>query len=253
MYDRRLTVSGWNCVGGIVLVGLCLVGLCWLDCVGHPCVNCYCRYFVLFEYGGLYADLDMECLRPLDPYVDKHPCFVSQEPLVHAHFLSPTGIPLVSNALMACTAGHPFFGAVIGHLKRYTGMFMWNDILHATGPFMLTDEYKAYIRGGLFNNNAEPIFLSLPEDFHPIVDTSRIDYIRDVCVNSKGGLEENFERLDELCRKVMVEGFRNKPPATSYTHHHWTHLWAGRKYDPLGVFNSQQTFSIEILYNMRRK
>ena len=214
------------------------------------------RYFVLFEYGGVYADLDMECLRPLDSYVSQHSCFVSQEPLVHAHFLSPVGIPLVSNALMACTAGHAFFGTVISHLHCHAGLFTWNDILHATGPFMLTAEYKAYKRGGLFSTNTEPLFLSLPEHFHPIVDTSRIDYIRDVCVKSKGGpskWQHNMESLDALCRKVLVEGFRNKPPATSYTYHHWTHLWAGGKYDPLGVFNSRESFSIEILNTIRRK
>ena len=224
--------------------------------VVNMCMTYCSRYFVLFEYGGVYADLDMECLRPLDSYVDNHTCFVSQEPLVHAQFLSPTGIPLVSNALMACTAGHPFFGAVIDHLKRYAGTFTWNDILHATGPFMLTAEYKAYARGGWFYTNNESVFLATPEDFHPIVDTSRIDHIRDVCVNSKGGpsmLGQNFERLDKLCRNVLEMGFRDKPPATSYTHHHWTHLWAGGKYDPLGVFNSRQTFGVEILNKVRRK
>ena len=27
------------------------------------------RYFVLFAYGGIYVDLDMEALKPLDEYV----------------------------------------------------------------------------------------------------------------------------------------------------------------------------------------
>ena len=46
---------------------------------------------VLYEYGEVYADLDMEALRPLDDIVTQYSCILSQEPLEHAHF-SPMGV-----------------------------------------------------------------------------------------------------------------------------------------------------------------
>ncbi len=52
------------------------------------------------------------------------------------------GIPLVSNAVMACVAHHPFFEYVITNLAYHTGWSAWNDILHSTGPYMLTQVYK---------------------------------------------------------------------------------------------------------------
>ena len=52
---------------------------------------CFCRYFVLYEHGGVYADLDSECLKPIQPIVEDYSCILSQEPLEHAHFLGPLG------------------------------------------------------------------------------------------------------------------------------------------------------------------
>lgn len=30
------------------------------------------RYFILYHYGGIYADLDMEAVRPIEPLLAKH-------------------------------------------------------------------------------------------------------------------------------------------------------------------------------------
>ena len=53
------------------------------------------RYFVLYEYGGFYADIDSECLKSLAGVVAQHTCILGQEPEEHAQFLSSYGIPLV--------------------------------------------------------------------------------------------------------------------------------------------------------------
>ena len=37
-----------------------------------------CRYFVLFEYGGVYMDLDVECLKTLEPVIQQNSCVLSQ-------------------------------------------------------------------------------------------------------------------------------------------------------------------------------
>lgn len=101
------------------------------------------RYVVLYEYGGVYADLDFEALRPFDSVfigpgaatatatatkttttttitatIMDHPnyppgrravsCLLGQEPLAHAHVLYSVD-RLICNAIMASCPGHPFW------------------------------------------------------------------------------------------------------------------------------------------------
>ena len=48
------------------------------------------RYLLLFHYGGVYADLDVECLRPFEPLLQRHSgedrfgCVFGAEPHGHA-------------------------------------------------------------------------------------------------------------------------------------------------------------------------
>ena len=198
---------------------------------------------MLYEYGGVYADLDMQCVRPLDALLTAHACIVSQEPVEHAYLLSDTGAPLVSNALMACVPRHPFFRAVLSGLPRAAGLWRWAGILHATGPVMLTAAYRRWPADGLL--------LAAPAVFHPTVDTSMIDHMRDKCVRARSTLPSAAHH--RVCDDVLARGFRDGPAPESYTDHHWTHLWAGRRYDPLGVFNSPDTFDVRSLESRRHQ
>ncbi len=94
------------------------------------------RYLQLFTYGGVYIDLDTWCRRTIDPLLAGCQSLFAQEPLrnceIHHQEL------IVSNAFMACVPGDPFLARVIERLKTQA----WsNNILHSTGPFMLTEEY----------------------------------------------------------------------------------------------------------------
>ncbi|KAH3811882.1 hypothetical protein DPMN_140299 [Dreissena polymorpha] len=71
------------------------------------------RYFVLYEYGGVYADLDFECLRPLDRVTMKYAAVFPLEPFEHAVFRRR--IPFcVNNAIMMAQPKHSF----LRHIKR---------------------------------------------------------------------------------------------------------------------------------------
>ena len=205
---------------------------------------------MLYEYGGVYADLDMEVLRPLDPVIRDHTCILSQEPLEHAHFLSGLSGGLVSNALMACRPGHPFFERLITHLSGYAGLLEWNGVLHATGPYMLNEVYAGYQHVHL-EQGPNAVHLADPVLFHPTVDNSMLDTMREMCVHSMGKsfpTSDFFERQKQLCDRLTSIGFRNEPISSeSYTNHHWTHTWAGPKYDPWGIRNSDRTFNIKEL------
>ena len=206
-----------------------------------------CRYFVLYEFGGFYADLDTEALQSLDTVAKENYCILAQEPLEHAHFLGPVGIPLVSNAVMGCTKGHKFMKHIINNLDSHTGYFHWTNILYATGPYMLTYEYHRY--GQQYGRNH--VTLSDPDVFMPTIDTSMVRLIKDTCLS--GHIDfymwaEDIETRRTLCNRLMSRDFDNIPRETSLTNHHWTHTWATARHDPWGVKNIRKLFNIEEIW-----
>ncbi len=96
------------------------------------------RYFILHHYGGVYADLDAECLRPLEPLLAGKELVLGLEPPQHLAEHRARGYPLdriVSNAIMAAAPGHPFWEHVF---RLLIGFHQAPGPLDATGPFLLT-------------------------------------------------------------------------------------------------------------------
>ncbi|EJF61182.1 hypothetical protein DICSQDRAFT_106213 [Dichomitus squalens LYAD-421 SS1] len=92
------------------------------------------RYFVLYHYGGVYIDLDMGCLRRMDPL------------LVHSVIL-PRTIPVgVSNDLMFAEKGHPFLAQTIHNLMKfdYSWVLNYPTVMFSTGPMFLSAQYGAW-------------------------------------------------------------------------------------------------------------
>lgn len=104
------------------------------------------RYLLLQTYGGLYVDLDFECLKTDFASLLEDEDFVAgKEPYVHASRFGREYI--ICNALMASVPHHPFVDSVIQRMMNHP--HGWNvrnggDILDSTGPFLLTDAYKGF-------------------------------------------------------------------------------------------------------------
>ncbi|MCP5151013.1 MAG: glycosyltransferase [Chromatiales bacterium] len=96
------------------------------------------RYFLMARLGGLYVDMDFECLRPLDPLLAERRAVVGLEPAAHAARLQARARGLdhvVGNALLASEPGHPLWEHVI---RELVASHREPGVLDATGPFMLT-------------------------------------------------------------------------------------------------------------------
>jgi GT2 family glycosyltransferase len=96
------------------------------------------RYFLMFHVGGVYADLDLECLRPLDALVGDHGAAVALEPDEHLReeVVRASGLArVVGNAWLASAPGHRFWEHVIARLVNARAAA---GPLEATGPFLLT-------------------------------------------------------------------------------------------------------------------
>uniref|UniRef100_A0A1I8FSH5 Alpha-1,4-N-acetylglucosaminyltransferase n=1 Tax=Macrostomum lignano TaxID=282301 RepID=A0A1I8FSH5_9PLAT len=75
------------------------------------------RYFILSYFGGIYADMDVQCLRPFNRLAAAESCFLDQERWEQSQILHGTEFAAM-NSVMGCGKRHPFFDVVIARLKR---------------------------------------------------------------------------------------------------------------------------------------
>ncbi|QKV94833.1 glycosyltransferase [Streptomyces sp. NA02950] len=96
------------------------------------------RYFLLDHYGGVYADLDFECLRPTTDLLTDCELVLGLEPEEHTRLSLARRRGLrrvVGNAFLASRPGHPFWAHV--H-RELVGAHTAPGPLDATGPYFLT-------------------------------------------------------------------------------------------------------------------
>ncbi|WFD36273.1 hypothetical protein MCUN1_003151 [Malassezia cuniculi] len=92
------------------------------------------RYFVLHKYGGVYMDLDIGCVRPMDP-------------LLRFDVILPRTIPVgVSNDLMLASKAHPFLVLMIDNLKYFNHAFItpYATVMFSTGPMFVSALYHKF-------------------------------------------------------------------------------------------------------------
>ncbi|XZF16130.1 glycosyltransferase family 32 protein [Chitinophagaceae bacterium MMS25-I14] len=100
------------------------------------------RYMILYKLGGIFVDLDFECLRNIMPLLEGHICVFGREPDAHCSIHNKKQI--ISNAFMASVPGHDFFYAILEEIKSGPQItsHRFDRVLESTGPFMLTRVYE---------------------------------------------------------------------------------------------------------------
>jgi len=180
------------------------------------------RYFYLFKYGGIYADLDFECLKNFDDLL-----FNTTTPKAivgrlkafnHSHE--------IPNAILASNApGHIYWLVVIRTLIESFGQ---GSPESQTGPLVTTAAYNFYIRSNetQIRTYVEPICLKMninisdvfyEENFH----VQDADILMPICWATQGDLRQFWleERLKVSCDAVK------KAFPDSYSITYWTHNW----------------------------
>jgi mannosyltransferase OCH1-like enzyme len=151
------------------------------------------RYVLLAAHGGLYVDLDFECLRPISPLLDGAAVVLGLEPAVHAEdqAVQSRGLSrIVCNAFMASTPGHAFWEHVLDLMSQCDPL---GPVLDSTGVFLLSRAVESFAR---------------PEDLR-IVDPELLYPITKWEVWSDGPSTPSMH--DRLERAVAV--------------HHWSSSW----------------------------
>jgi hypothetical protein len=111
----------------------------------HPVMRAdFFRYAVIYRDGGIYADIDMECVRPMQPLLSIAPAIFS----IEAHLSSIRQAELgyakpvqIANCIFAARSGHPFLQEAMERsieLVRKRPRIARCDIEDLTGPRMLT-------------------------------------------------------------------------------------------------------------------
>ena len=105
------------------------------------------RYLILYKHGGLYVDMDYECLAEINEVLTLKTCFLGLEPEDHAKKYNRNFLP--GNAFMASIPNHPFWLSAIDYMRNlnltdYDENNKVNYILETTGPFMIAEIYNNY-------------------------------------------------------------------------------------------------------------
>ena len=202
------------------------------------------KLLVLYQYGGVFADLDVESLRPIDNLLYKYQCIIAQEPEEHQSLIYEYKHKhYVMSALMACRPKHPFLKFVIDLLPQYANRALtlsWNDnILKSTGPMFLAEVLDLYINSNAYNGTAEEhVYLAPPEWFMPTYDKVNMETYYTKCSD----LDKLHFKQRIVCEKLLSRKYKNVVPESAYTNHHWLHTW-GDTFVPKGHVSIEQVMS----------
>lgn len=102
------------------------------------------RYLLLCKIGGVYIDIDIKCLKNIEPILGSESCVIGKEPKAHCEEWAMKMI--LCNAFMASTQDNKFMQFTCDMLmSENSSHFNKNtEVLLSTGPFLLTKAYSEY-------------------------------------------------------------------------------------------------------------
>ncbi|XP_053407482.1 uncharacterized protein LOC128559536 [Mercenaria mercenaria] len=196
------------------------------------------RYVLLYEFGGVYTDLDIKCLRPLDRATMKYACILTPEPFEHSAILYKMSY-YFSNAVILCRPKHPFFKQVIESLPKTAKL---KDRLEADGTKFFTKQFSLYNKiqpNETFNitsstESNSPYFYRGESDHNDATYVANTQYFTssfDFSANSQftvfckkySSYYDIVKRGCNLWEKRKTNKTRNP---FSFTDHSWKHIYS---------------------------
>jgi mannosyltransferase OCH1-like enzyme len=126
------------------------------------------RYEILYSFGGIYADIDFECLKPFDSIAQTCEFFVGVENGSHPG-------PCVGNALIGSIPRHPILKYCIDSIPLSSQDHDLWRIVTETGPHHLTKCFYALAQH--FRGRAVPFPRAF---FYPLPITANRNFPREV-------------------------------------------------------------------------
>ncbi|KAJ3024800.1 UNVERIFIED_CONTAM: hypothetical protein HDU68_007766 [Siphonaria sp. JEL0065] len=165
------------------------------------------RVFYMHKFGGVYADLDFECLKPLDNLLASHHAVLGSMAVGLNVFLHAHSIP---NAWMSSKPGHPIWMQCAKRMMSHrTG-----SVEQVTGPAMLYRCYKEYSKSAM--NKLEPVYVAPPEYVFPFSWTQ---------LQTKGLMEACYAMRSHSLNTTKCLDYVD-PHRKAYAITYWGHSWA---------------------------
>jgi mannosyltransferase OCH1-like enzyme len=167
------------------------------------------RYAVIYRDGGIYADIDMECLRPIGPLLSMGECLVSVEARLgrtRRRELGYAGDTQIANCIFAAAPGHPLFRRAVEQafaLFASAGPKAALSVEDLTGPRMLTRLLSAERFEGI--TILPQIALMAPLEYPNVWPLNRYMYAR----HRTFGTWKGANWPASLKRRIIE---RNRPP-----------------------------------------
>jgi hypothetical protein len=184
------------------------------------------RYFILYHFGGVYADMDMESFRPVDQVLMKYSCIFSREPAVQSTLLYDM-TTVTMNAWMACSKRHQFMKYVINYLPSYNKHIkVIFDTIYITGPQMLHETLLRYNKTTNCTKDSSncAVYIAPFEMFMPAWDDGQRGHFHEMC--SVNLLNLSFQQL-LACSWLRKTNFTNTIPSNLpyiYASHKFLHI-----------------------------
>jgi mannosyltransferase OCH1-like enzyme len=159
----------------------------------------FARYVILYQHGGVYADLDTKPLKPMDDWIQKNKVVLGREPLEHSRKMYCREIVLC-NALMVSPPGDPYWLALMQFIMRnYERNY---SPVATTGPIAMTKMYEQQ-----------------PEDYRDVIITNPCVFfpITNAASSSKTQCLAPDNCIDHVSKHCNLED--------AYVIHVWANTW----------------------------
>lgn len=124
------------------------------------------RYMWLYEYGGIYADLDMKCIKSMEPLLRFYETsFPQVEVLLVQSQFAVQGSLALTNAIMISKPKSSFWLHVLETIKKecipwYARLFRHFTIIFSTGSKMMNRAYTSFRKSSSIVNVVPQTFLN---------------------------------------------------------------------------------------------
>ena len=194
------------------------------------------RYFILYEFGGIYLDLDVELFGSIVPYLNRgYPCMLTIEPPEQT-IMWENLERVVSNAVMMCRPRHPFMKFLIHNLENSLKK-KTKDIVYSTGPFFVTEalaRYRAKMTlerptiAALCNTDASAHPDCVHDELESLFEDVAYIHLKDAIGNCKYKLTALPKGIQQRCREMFSRMSkynsvmrRGHPPEKFGVHYHF--------------------------------
>ncbi|PAA52951.1 hypothetical protein BOX15_Mlig028735g1 [Macrostomum lignano] len=157
------------------------------------------RYVILHRFGGIYLDMDVECLQPFPSSLTRQAAFLDQERLEQTRIFWRRDFSAM-NSVMGSVPGHPFYKAMADRvLTKNTG----TSAFSTTGPKVLTEFFKEYKESP--TSWIWPVTLLPPSVASPLMDNQK--NWKWLCRKAKKLGSSGFGWADIGCRMLETKNW----------------------------------------------